>query len=181
MNRAEFIKKYQYHVLNAGRDTTLLPSVFMAQAILESDTGNSTLAKWYNNFFGIKADGNWKGKSVNLATNEVISGETIKTNDFFRVYTEEYQSFKDRVGFLKANKRYINVFKAETPEQQAKELQESGYATDPDYANKLLNIINIENLVILDKKKSKMKQIDIFIAVLMLLMALLTLYKYVKL
>jgi flagellum-specific peptidoglycan hydrolase FlgJ len=134
----------------------------MAQAILESssstgDAGGSTLAKTYNNHFGIKADAFWRGKKVNLKTREVYNGKDTIVGDFFRVYDNPGQSFKDHTRFLEKNQNYTRhgVFTAETPEAQANALQEAGYATDPHYAATLKSLINSLNLKSLDELAKK--------------------------
>lgn len=158
MTRKEFIQKYSSYALEAAANTGLFPSLFMAQAILESSDskgvpGASLLASKYNNFFGIKADKSWKGKVVNLKTREVINGADKVIVDGFRVYDNPLQSFNDRVAFLKQNPRYKAVFAATTPEAQAAELKKAGYATDPNYATILQSIIKANDLLTLDQKK----------------------------
>lgn len=160
MTRREFIQQYGPAVIDSTQGTGIFPSVKMAQAILESSTaqgvaGGSILARKYNNYFGIKADSSWKGKSVNLNTGEVFNGNHVVINDSFRVYSAPVDSFKDHTSFLEENQRYTNagVFSAETPEDQARALKRAGYATDPDYAETLISLIRNYNLNELDKKK----------------------------
>jgi flagellum-specific peptidoglycan hydrolase FlgJ len=162
MTRQEYIKYYGGAVIDSVRGTTLFPSVKMAQAILESssstgDAGGSTLAKVYNNHFGIKANAFWRGKKVNLKTREVISGKDVVIGDYFRVYDNAGQSFKDHTKFLQQNQNYARhgVFTAATPEEQADALQEAGYATDPKYASTLKSLIKALNLKSLDELAKK--------------------------
>jgi flagellum-specific peptidoglycan hydrolase FlgJ len=158
MTRKEYIQKYRDVVLEAVKGTGLFPSLMMAQAILESSDkngipGNSSLARLYNNHFGIKADKSWLGPKVNLKTREVFDGQEVMIGDFFRVYEDATQSFRDRIAFLKRNARYTKagVFSAKTPEEQAEALQAAGYATDPKYAAILQGLIKKESLYELDK------------------------------
>ncbi len=158
MTRQQYIERFKQTIAEAAKGTGLFPSLMMAQAILESSDikgvpGNSTLARIYNNHFGIKADKSWAGKKVSLVTREVFDGKTVMMGDFFRVYEDAAQSFKDRVSFLKKNQRYTQagVFSAKTPEQQADALQAAGYATDPNYAAVLKSLIKNLNLHELDK------------------------------
>lgn len=148
LTRSQFITKYGPVAKSAAAGTTLFPSVFIAQAILESGNGNSSLSKEANNFFGIKADGSWSGPYIVKNTAEVINGATIYVQDKFRKYDTPLLSFLDRVNFLIKNTRYktAGVFSAHTPEQQAAALLKAGYATDPEYSNKLISIINSNNL-----------------------------------
>lgn len=154
MTPAEFIKKYSNIIVETCIGTGIFPSVKMAQMALETGWGKSIVG---NNLFGIKARGNytpfWKGAKIYADTTEYISGSYGNYNEPFRNYATQADSVKDHTYFLQNNKRYSKVFTADTPEQQAKELQAAGYATDPNYANKLISIINKYNLKTLDQKK----------------------------
>ncbi len=150
LTRNQYVEMFKNAAISAARNTGLFPSVIMAQAILESNNGNSGLAKKANNHFGIKADASWTGKKMNFPTREVIGGKDVMVDAWFRAYDNALDSFKDRTNFLKSFKRYKNVFVAPTPEQQSKELQIAGYATDPNYSNLLISIINKNNLKSLD-------------------------------
>lgn len=158
MTRKEYVQKFRNVVLEAVKGTGLFPSLTMAQAILESSDrsgvpGNSSLARIHNNHFGIKADKAWIGPKVNLKTREVIDGSEVVIGDYFRVYEDPTQSFRDRVAFLKRNQRYTKagVFTAKTPGEQAEALQKAGYATDPNYASILKKLIGSLDLEELDK------------------------------
>lgn len=158
--RLDYIKRFSNMVIQAANGTGLFPSLFMAQAILESGNGQSTLAKEFNNHFGIKASKDWNGKVIDMNTKEVYNGNEVYIKDGFRWYNSAFDSFKDRVKFLQDNPRYTSngVFSAKTPEQQADALQKAGYATSPTYANTLKWIINHYNLKSLDQiivKKNK--------------------------
>ena len=148
LTRSQFIKQYAPVAKAAAQGTGLFPSVFIAQAILESGNGNSSLTKQANNFFGIKADSSWLGNYVIKPTKEFINGVEVIINAKFRAYNTAFDSFADRVNFLKRNSRYskAGVFIAATPEQQAQALQKAGYATDPEYSNLLIKLINQNNL-----------------------------------
>ncbi len=158
MTRQDYILKYKNVVCDAVNGTGLFASVMMAQAILESSDqygipGNSSLARMYNNHFGIKADRRWTGKKVNLKTREVFDGKEEYRKEYFRVYDDPQQSFYDRVQFLLKNKRYAlaGVFTSRTAEEQADALQKAGYATDPQYAAILKKLITNLKLSGLDK------------------------------
>jgi flagellum-specific peptidoglycan hydrolase FlgJ len=154
MTPTDFIGRYQNPVIIASMATGLFPSVTMAQAALETGWGASVVG---NNMFGIKASGAtspyWKGNSVNSNTKEVIDGQTGTYNLAFRQYADVSDSIKDHTYFLKQNGRYAGVFSATTPEDQCRALQAAGYATDPTYANKLIQVITKYGLKDLDKKK----------------------------
>lgn len=163
MTRKEYISKYKDAIIDSIKGTGLFPSLLMAQAILESsdklgNPGASRLSKEFHNHFGVKADASWKGPKVNLQTGEVINGKNLTVGSFFRVYDDPAHSFRDRNLFLLRNPRYTKagVFSAKTPEEQAEALQQAGYATDPQYAFKLKNLIktlNLKELDVLAKKK----------------------------
>jgi flagellum-specific peptidoglycan hydrolase FlgJ len=157
MNRNQFIETYAPVVKAAAHGSGLFPSLFMAQAILESSDskgvpGNSGLAKNHNNFFGIKADKSWKGKKAIMKTREVIKGKSVMVDAPFRKYDRPESSFMDRVLFLKNMSRYqkAGVFDAANPIEQAQALQRAGYATDPNYAKILQGLIDKYNLTTLD-------------------------------
>ncbi len=160
MTRNEFIMKWSQAVIAACNGTTLFPSLFMAQMILESSDSNgvpggSKLSRIYNNYFGIKDSKDWKGRTVNLKTGEVFNGVSTTINDDFRVYDSVEDSIKDRVKFLQQNPTYIKhgVFTAKTTFLQAQALKDAGYATGPNYVSVLTSIINDNNLISLDLKK----------------------------
>jgi len=166
MTRKQFIDKYSDAIKSAVKGTGLFPSVMMAQALLESSNGNSSLSKKYNNFFGIKADSSWSGSKVNLPTREVgngkqaymINGKSVvipagqeaMVDAWFRAYKTPVEGFKDRVKFLQTFSRYKNLFTASSPTVQDQLLLSDGYATDPAYATSLNNIIKSNNLTTLD-------------------------------
>lgn len=157
MTRQQYIDKNKQLAVNATAGTGLFPSVLMAQAIVESNNGNSELARVYHNHFGIKADSSWKGKKVNFKTREVFDGKDVVIGDFFRVYSSDAEGFKDRTKFLKSNPRYTKagVFSAKTPEAQIEALKKAGYATDPLYVTLLTSILNKYKLSVIDTLKKK--------------------------
>lgn len=152
LTREEFVKKYSPFVTSITKGTGIFPQVMLAQAILESQgrvngkyyPGQSKLARDYNNYFGIKASAGWKGKAVDLKTNEVYNGNTVTITDAFRVYNSVEDSMRDYLKFLQENPRYTKagVFTASTPKEQAERLRAAGYATNPNYASLIDSIGN---------------------------------------
>lgn len=128
----------------------ILPSVACGQAILESAWGQSGLAMKYNNLFGIK--GSYKGNSAMMNTWEVYDGERYDVKDGFRVYPDWNTSILDYGVFLNVNQRYKHAIRVKDYEQQIKEIHAAGYATDPEYASKVLNIIEKYKLYELDRQ-----------------------------
>ena len=156
MTPKEFIAKFGETIIFATQGTPLFPSVKVAQAALETGWGKSVIGE-AKNMYGIKATGKttpyWDGSAYNAATKEVYSGNTVTITDGFRAYKSLQDSIKDHSHLLMTLSRYEPVRAAKTPEEQARALQSSGYATDPNYASKLIDIINQNNLKELDKKK----------------------------
>lgn len=129
----------QYHVY---------ASITMAQAILESDWGSSKLAADYHNLFGIKGEG---ANSKVLSTKEYTNGKWVVIKGRFRVYDSWADSIKDHTrlmvkGTAYNQQNYQEVINATDYQTAAKALQKAGYATDPDYAQKLINVIKTYNL-----------------------------------
>jgi flagellum-specific peptidoglycan hydrolase FlgJ len=120
-------------------------SVTMAQAIKESDYGNSELAKESNNHFGIKCHKEWGGNSF------IMDDDTL--NECFRKYNSVEESFFDHSMFLKSRPRYDFLFKLPLGDYSGwcAGLKEAGYATSFNYTNDLLIIIDFFNLHELDK------------------------------
>lgn len=121
----------------------VLASITIAQAILESSWGNSTLAKESKNLFGVKAIGGWRGPKKNYPTYEYYNGKKTLINDFFRVYNSFAESIEDHALFLVNNSRYKQhgFFSAKDYAGQANALQNAGYATAPNYAQQLIALI----------------------------------------
>ena len=119
-------------------------SVTMAQGILESGYGESTLAKKGNNHFGIKCHKGWKGKK--------IFHDDDKENECFRSYNNPVKSYKDHSLFLANRDRYRFLFDLNSKDYKswAKGLKQAGYATDPEYSEKLISLIERFNLSQLD-------------------------------
>ena len=153
----KFIEEIKDEAIKNYKEYKILPSITIAQAILESSWGESDLAQIYNNLFGIKADSSWKGQYVTLETFEFYD---TKIEDKFRVYSNKNQSIKDHAKFLVDNQRYkkYGVFEAKTYIEQAYALQNAGYSTAEDnsgqkrYAKDLIELIRQYNLQLIDSE-----------------------------
>lgn len=178
MLSVEEIKSDSLHFAQGG----MLPSVFAAQAILESGVlnGGSSLARNYNNYFGIKAGSSWSGETVNLSTKEEYSGVLVYQKDDFRVYESPEDSFADRANLLLNSSRYKDAWQEITPEGQANALQRAGYATDSSYAKKIIQIIDQYDLRKLDKIKKNMKTAQISVLVLACIIVIVSTYLILK-
>lgn len=118
------------------------PSAIVAQAILESGWGAHSIG---NNIFGIKASGGWTGATRRVLTREVINGESVMMYDDFRDYPTLADSFADHFAFLQNNPRYAahGVFDPNDEKSDYEyflALQAAGYATDPNYADRLMDV-----------------------------------------
>lgn len=138
----KFIKKMAAPAVRVYQQNgQVLPSIVIAQAILESSWGTSALFQQANNPFGVK--GSYQGQSKSFPTSEYVNGKKIQIHANFRDYPSLTAAILDHDALLKAN-----YFKKTVTDYQtaAKLLQENGYATDPDYAKKLDNVIATYNL-----------------------------------
>ena len=119
-------------------------SISIAQAILESDWGESELSAVYNNLYGMKGDN--PENTVLLATGEYYNGQWVTIQANFRVYGSWAESVQDHAllfvnGTTWDPNQYVPVLQATTYQEAAQALQDCGYATDPDYAAKLIAVI----------------------------------------
>lgn len=117
------------------------PRLIIAQAALETGWGKSVKG---NNVMGIKSHGKKDGLMVQ--THEVVDGKRIKVRDNFRQYDSYDESIADYGSFLQQNKRYKPMLQAATLREQVKALGKSGYATDPEYADKVMAIAKSKRL-----------------------------------
>lgn len=121
------------------------PKIMLAQAALETGWGQKMISRadgeTANNFFGIKSDARWDGESAQTLTHEYIDGTAIKIQDRFRAYESAEASFNDYIDFVSGSKRYqAAIDNAHDPAAYLKALQNGGYATDPNYADKITRI-----------------------------------------
>ncbi|MGX7245357.1 LysM peptidoglycan-binding domain-containing protein [Enterococcus quebecensis] len=155
-----FIAEIAGHARSVAASNDLYASVMMAQAILESDWGRSTLAAAPNhNLFGIK--GSYQGQSVTMKTWEVINGQWVQVNAAFRKYPSYSESFGDNAYVLKNTSFqagvyfYSGAWKSNTNSYKDATAWLTGrYATDPGYNTKLNNIIATYNLTQYDTPSS---------------------------
>jgi LysM repeat protein len=143
ISRSEYIETWKMVALQKMFDHGIPASITLAQGILESGSGNSTLAKKANNHFGIKCHG-WDGKGYTMDDDE--------KDECFRKYDRAEDSFEDHSLFLK-KKRYAALFELDITDYKgwAKGLKKAGYATSPQYADRLIKIIEDTELYTLDK------------------------------
>lgn len=144
-NSKDFLAKLALPAQVASEQSGIPHHLILAQAALESGWGQRQIRRENGepsyNLFGVKASGNWKGPVTEITTTEYENGEAKKVKAKFRVYGSYLEALSDYVGLLTRNPRYAAVTNASTAEQGAQALQNAGYATDPQYARKLTNMI----------------------------------------
>lgn len=159
----KYIADYSALAVSEMQRTGVPASITLAQGMLESRYGRSELALMSNNHFGIKCHSDWKGRSVRY--------DDDRAKECFRVYDKVEQSFADHSDFLRGRSNYQALFKLKTTDYKgwARGLSKAGYATDPKYAAKLIDLIERYSLyrfdtpvevaapevLIADKPKSK--------------------------
>lgn len=133
----------------AFRRSSGIPASFtLAQAALESGWGKA--APGFN-LFGIKADKSWSGPTVTFATHENMGCQRVGITDKFRAYPSWLDCLNDRAQFFLKNPRYAKCFRETTGEGWARAVAAAGYATDPDYAEKLISTIRAHHLTRFDQ------------------------------
>ena len=131
----KYIEKYAPIAKSEMKRTGVPASITLAQGLVESAAGQSTLAVKANNHFGIKCHADWRGKKMYR--------DDDKENECFRVYSNPEASFRDHSDFLRYRDRYKGLFELEPTDYKAwaQGLKSAGYATDPLYAQKLVKVI----------------------------------------
>ena len=148
-----YIEEYRHIAIEQQRKHGIPASITLAQALLESGAGKSELATKANNHFGIKCTSDWAGKTYKYSDN--------RANECFRKYADVADSYEDHSLFLK-RKRYESLFSLSVKDYKgwARGLRECGYATDPKYPSKLINIIELYELDKLSSHKSLLNTVD---------------------
>ena len=144
--REEYISKYMSWAVEEMIRSGIPASITLAQGMLESNNGNSTLAVQGNNHFGIKCH-DWKGKKIHH--------DDDKRHECFRKYKSARESYTDHTNFLMNSPRYSLLFELDHTDYKgwAKGLKKAGYATSPQYAELLIRIIEENRLDRLDEGK----------------------------
>jgi LysM repeat protein len=140
-----YIQRYKDDAVREMQMSHVPASITIAQGMLESDHGNSALAVYANNHFGIKCHADWTG--------ETYVQDDDARNECFRKYESVYDSYLDHSKFIRQRERYAELFKLQITDYKgwARGLKASGYATDPRYAERLIEIIERYKLYELDK------------------------------
>ncbi|MFK7974618.1 MAG: flagellar assembly peptidoglycan hydrolase FlgJ [Halioglobus sp.] len=135
------------HAVVAAREIGVDPKVLVAQSALETGWGKRMIKAFDGgnsfNLFGIKAGNGWQGQQAAVDTLEFRDGVAAKEQANFRVYDSVASSFNDYVSFLKSNPRYQEALeKVADAREFLQGLQDAGYATDPNYSQKIMKIIH---------------------------------------
>lgn len=143
--RQEYIDIFAQLAIQEMNEYHIPASITMAQACLESGDGNSALAQEANNHFGIKCNSSWSGPSMRQ--------DDEARNECFRKYTTAIESYRDHSKFLTGGMRYQFLFDYNISDYRkwAYGLKKAGYATDPQYPERLIKIIEEFQLHKLDK------------------------------
>lgn len=147
--RENYIKIAKPIAVSVANEYNLFPSVVLGQSALESNFGKSELSLNYNNYFGIKAKND--DKKEEMMTSEFVDGKEIRVKQPFREYNSMKESFKDYGKLISTAPRYKRVMSSQNYRQAAYNLQKCGYATDPNYADKIIEIIENYELYKLDE------------------------------
>jgi LysM repeat protein len=145
ITREEYIEIYKDLAMKEMEHYRIPASITLAQGLLESGNGNSTLARKANNHFGIKCH-DWDGKTVRHDDDE--------RNECFRKYKSVDESYRDHSEFLSTRDRYKSLFELEIDDYKAwaKGLKSVGYATSPTYSEALIKLIEKNELYKYDQE-----------------------------
>lgn len=143
----DYIRQYHKIAVEEMKRYHIPASITLAQGLLESGAGRSELARKSNNHFGIKCGRSWDGRTVRHNDDA--------PNECFRAYRHAKDSYRDHSKFLRTGARYAFLFRLKITDYKgwARGLKKAGYATDPRYADRLINIIELYDLDRYDTKK----------------------------
>lgn len=143
-----YIDSYKDLAISEMKRSGVPASITLAQGILESDYGRSTLARMGNNHFGIKCHNDWSGQTIRRHDDS--------RNECFRKYQKAEDSFYDHSDFLRSGSRYSFLFDLDPKnyKEWARGLRKAGYATNPDYASLLIRKIEDYRLYVFDESYS---------------------------
>jgi flagellar protein FlgJ len=141
-SKEDFLRQLRPHAEQAARELGVDPNALLAQAALETGWGRSVPCNAQGecsfNLFGIKAGSQWSGATVNVPTLEFEEGIPVRKVERFRAYDSPADSFRDYAALIRGSSRYANARGAgDNVEAFASALQQGGYATDPQYAQKI--------------------------------------------
>lgn len=144
----QYFNQYKDLAIEQMKKFHIPASITLAQGVFESGAGMSELARKGNNHFGIKCHNTWRGPSM--------SYDDDSRGECFRAYGSAYESYEDHSRFLVQGQRYQGLFRLRVTDYKgwARGLKAAGYATNPRYADKLIDIIQLYKLYQYDTAKS---------------------------
>jgi flagellum-specific peptidoglycan hydrolase FlgJ len=152
MTPQEFISAIAPAAVASARLTGLAPSFVIAQASLESGWDKSELALKAKNLFGVKSSLGWHGATIDIETEEFLSGHYVMVPAVWRVYETWQACFDDHVAFFTENERYKEAWKVRgDPMAFAAAIKAAGYCTDPLYVGKIKSVIDTHDLTQYDR------------------------------
>lgn len=141
-----FIAQIKPYAEKAAKALDVGVDVILAQTALETGWGKYVLhdeqGKNTFNLFNVKGGASWNGGKVSTSTLEVVDGTTVKQKAAFRQYASYEECFDDYVSLIKESSRYSDLANTQTSEDYARKLQKAGYATDPNYAKKIIKVMS---------------------------------------
>ncbi|MCK5819916.1 MAG: flagellar assembly peptidoglycan hydrolase FlgJ [Psychromonas sp.] len=145
-DKQSFIDTLLPYAKKAAKVLGVSPAALIAQSALETGWGKKVISANNHrssfNLFNIKADEGWQGDNISKNSLEIENGIGVERKSRFRAYDNISQSFNDYQSFIKQNQRYAEALKqGENAERYVEELQKAGYATDPQYAEKIKQIM----------------------------------------
>jgi flagellar protein FlgJ len=142
----DFVSAHAPSAQAASQATGIPQRFLLAQAALESGWGRREIrgadGAASHNLFGIKAGADWAGRVVEAPTTEYVNGKAVKTVARFRADDSDAESFADNAKLIAGSARYASVRGARDEASFAYGLQRAGYATDPQYADKVMRVIS---------------------------------------
>ena len=151
----QYISQFKEAAIADMKKTGVPASITMAQGMFESDYGNSALASIAKNHFGVKCHKDWGGDTYYM--------DDDAPNECFRKYNSVEESYDDHSNFLRTRDRYKFLFDLSITDYKgwANGLKQAGYATNPAYADKLIEIIERYNLQALDEGGTPQPIVDV--------------------
>lgn len=143
-----FLNDFKKHAIKDMQASGILASLTTAQALIESNKGNSGLTTKANNLFGIK--GKYNGQSVRMLTTEYYNGVKQRVMQDFRKYPTWLESINDHSAMFNRMDRYTNLRNCQDYEEACINVKKDGYATAPDYAQTLIKAIKVNKLWLWD-------------------------------
>lgn len=142
----KFVETVKPYAQKAAKSLGVKPSALIAQAALETGWGKKVIGNATGssfNLFNIKAAPDWNGNKMATQTLEVYDGIPVQQKAAFRSYASLQESFDDYVDFIKSNPRYSEALaQADDSKRYIEEIHKAGYATDPQYSDKVVRVMN---------------------------------------